>query len=251
MDEGMTTYAEEFVMDKIYNRNGSDFLRGDYNRYYNLVAKNPPVEEPMSTPADLFSTNFAYIASSYSKGAIMMNMLRYIMGDAVFYRAMMTYYKSYKFKHPTPNDFWRLMESQSGLELDWFFQNWLYTTHHIDYGVKVTKLDAENSVITLRNFGEFPMPIDLVVTKSTGEQINYHIPLRQMRGTKRTGAEILESWAWVNPEYAFEIEIPVSEIASVEFDPQHVLPDVDRNNNMYPSITKTGTTSNEKGKKKK
>jgi hypothetical protein len=72
-----------------------------------------------------------------------------------------------------------------------------------------------------------------------------------MRGTKRTGAEILESWAWVNPEYAFEIEIPVSEIASVEIDPQQVLPDVDRNNNMYPSITKTGTTSNEKGKKKK
>ena len=249
MDEGMTTYAEAFAMDKLYNRNGKDFMAHEYENYRSLVGYGVGLEEPMATPGDLFNYNFAYSVSSYSKGAITLNMLRYLMGDEPFYRAMKRYFNEWKFKHPKPENFIRIMELESGLELDWFFEHWLYTVHHIEYSVSAEISDNSETTVMLSNNGQFPMPIEVEVTLKSGAVENYYIPLRQMRSVKTTEAETLDSWAWVNPSYEFTVAHSLSDIKTIVIDPKGMMADIDPSNNTFPS--KEAKTENTGKKKKK
>jgi hypothetical protein len=62
-----------------------------------------------------------------------------IMGPELFDHAFRTYSKRWMFKHPTPEDFFRSMQDASGLDLDWFFRGWFYTTDVSDIGIKEVK----------------------------------------------------------------------------------------------------------------
>lgn len=248
MDEGMTTYAEAYAMSKLYHKDLKESLQHEYNRYEQLLSYN--IEEPMATPGDLFNYNYAYSVSSYSKGAIGQNMLRYIMGDEDFYSGMLRYFDKWKFKHPTPDDFLRVMELESGLELDWFYENWLYTIHHIDYSVNAAKSDS-GAVIEISNVGDFPMPIDVTVTLNNGEVKSYYIPLRQMRGSKPTSATELPSWVWVAPMYSFTIDVDLKDIKKVEIDPNHMMADVNLLNNQYPNLEDKSKKEKTKSRKKR
>ncbi len=249
MDEGMTTYAEEYALDKLYQKNGVGFLDHEYERYRKLVGLGVGIEEPMSTPGDLFNLNFAYSVSSYSKGAITLNMLKYIIGEEIFYSVMMNYFNTWKFKHPRPDDFIRIMELESGLELDWFFEHWLYTVHHIDYGVDLEQGEYGKSIVHLSNNGQFPMPIEVEVHLNSGKVETYYIPLRQMRGAKEINATVLDSWAWVNPNYDFEINHDISKIKEIIIDPSNSLADINPEDNVFPHEAKSD--SHEKKKKGK
>tara|TARA_R110002050_G_scaffold109799_1_gene221458 strand:+ start:214380 stop:216245 length:1866 start_codon:yes stop_codon:yes gene_type:complete len=233
MDEGMTTYAEEFALDSLNDLKGKDFLKYSYDSYRALANSKNYVEEPLSTPGDLFDVNRVYSINAYSRGAITQNMLRYIVGDEVYYRAIQRYFKEWKFKHPTPNDLLRIMELESNLELDWFFEHWVNTLHHINYAVNV-KAAAEESMVEITNEGNLPMPIEVQVKMKNGDVHNYYIPLSQMRGRKNTTATILKSWAWVNPDYSFTIPFKFNEIEKVVLDPNKMTADVNLHNNEFP-----------------
>jgi aminopeptidase N len=58
--------------------------------------------------------------------------LSYIIGEENLDKGMRIYYDTWKFKHPNPNDFKRIMEKQSGLELDWYLEHWVGTVNTID-----------------------------------------------------------------------------------------------------------------------
>jgi len=253
MDEGMTTYAEEYAMDKLDSLNGENFLMHSYDSYRALAVKWAEKEEPLATPGDLFDYNRVYSISAYSKGAITQNMLRYIVGDETYYRAILRYFEEWKFKHPTPSDLLRIMELESDMELDWFFEHWVNTLHHIDYDVNVVATE-KGAQIQLKNVGNFPMPIDLKVTLKDGKEIWYYIPLRQMRGAKPTDGTTLKPWAWVDPNYTFDMEFTEDEIQSVEIDPNGMLADIHLENNVFPRKElpkEEKPKSKSKGKKKK
>jgi hypothetical protein len=61
------------------------------------------------------------------------------MGPELFDHAFRTYSKRWMFKHPTPEDFFRSMQDASGMDLDWFFRGWFYTTDVTDIGIKQVK----------------------------------------------------------------------------------------------------------------
>jgi aminopeptidase N len=69
-------------------------------------------------------------------GAVYLHQMRYIIGEDNFYKGMQRYYNTWKMRHPEPNDFLRVMEKTSGLQLKWYANYWLQTTKRIDYGVK-------------------------------------------------------------------------------------------------------------------
>ena len=254
MDEGMTTYAEEFAMDKLDSLDGENFLSHSYSSYRLLANKWNDRDEPLATPGDLFNYNRVYSISAYSKGAITQNMLRYIVGDEVYYSAIKKYFDEWKFKHPTPMDLLRVMEVESDLELDWFFEHWVNTLHRIDYSVSMKSVDYQTS-IEIKNEANLPMPIEIDVKLKNGEVKSFYIPLRQMRGSKKFAGKTLPSWAWVNPNYEFTIEIPLSEIDSVILDPRNMLADLNIENNIYPRAVKEesipSSNKRKKGKKKK
>jgi aminopeptidase N len=76
-------------------------------------------------------------SNAYGKPAAGLNILREtIMGHELFDYAFKTYANRWKFKHPTPEDFFRTMEDASAVDLDWFFRGWFYTTDYTDIGIK-------------------------------------------------------------------------------------------------------------------
>jgi hypothetical protein len=80
--------------------------------------------------------------NAYSKPTVALNILReVVMGRELFDFAFKEFAQRWKFKRPTPSDFFRTMEEASGVDLDWFWRGWFYTTDHVDISIdNVTKL---------------------------------------------------------------------------------------------------------------
>ncbi len=78
--------------------------------------------------------------NAYGKPATALNILREtVMGRELFDYAFKEYSTRWMFKHPSPADFFRTMEDASGVDLDWFWRGWFYTTDHVDIGLKEVK----------------------------------------------------------------------------------------------------------------
>jgi len=146
------------------------------------------------------------------------------------------YYNSWKFKHPEPNDFIRIMERVSGLQLKWYLNYLIYTTKKIDYGIK-NVLDKEGATyIVLERVGEFPMPVEVVVTFIDGAKKMYYIPTNETIGNKPVDKQVIPrtdvtAWPWVYPTYTLKVDSPASKIVSIEIDPTFRMADVEPSNN--------------------
>jgi hypothetical protein len=230
MDEGFTDFASSEAMASI-NDVSVNPHKGSYNSYYALVASG--LQEVASQHSDHFNTNRAYSTAAYSMGAIFLEQLKYLIGEANFNKGMLRYYNTWKMKHPTPNDFVRVMEKTSGLQLEWYLRYWISTTKRIDYGFgQLTEKDGA-TLLDIRRIGDFPMPIDLVVTYQDGAKENYYIPMNELLGQKPAEGEriVAETWPWVYPVYTLKVNRKPSEIESIEIDPSQRMADVDRKNN--------------------
>jgi hypothetical protein len=208
--------------------------QNSYAGYFNLVQRH--LQEPLSQHADHYSTNTAYATAAYSMGTVFLQQLKYVIGSDNFYKGMRRYYNTWKFRHPEPIDFIRVMEKVSGLQLKWYLGYWINTMKRIDYGIKHVVSADDNTIVTLERIGEFPMPIDLLVTYNDGSKIMYYVPMNEMLGSKpvedqETQRIDMTPWPWVNPTYALKIEGSVSSISSIEIDPSMRMADIERENN--------------------
>jgi hypothetical protein len=236
MDEGFTSYASGRTMAHLFNPENQFPNRGSYGGYINLAKSG--LEEPMSTHADHFHTNFAYGAAAYSKGAVFMAQIGYVIGEKDLSKGLLRYFDEWKFRHPNPNDVIRVMEKVSGLELDWYKEYMLYTTKTIDYGIGDVKEAGGKTTVELQRIGLFPMPIDLYVTYQDGSTEVYNIPLQIMRGAKPQDADgvtwiTAESWSWTHPTYILELSKGKNQITKIEIDPTERLADINRDNNIW------------------
>ena len=232
MDEGFTDYATNRVMAEMKRQTGF-YYNGSYRSYFALARSG--YEEPASTHSDHYNTNYAYSVASYSKGAVFLAQLGYIVSDSVLDKILLSYYNTWRFKHPNPNDFIRIAEKESGMELDWYKEYWINSTKTIDYAIGDINLVAGKAMVNLRRVGKMPMPVDVLVTYKDGAQELHTIPLNLMYGTKPQDGNIPmvqhEAWRWTHPEYAMEITRSLKDIKSIEIDPSGRLADVNKVNN--------------------
>lgn len=240
MDEGFTTYAQNIVMAELFPVKG-DPQRGSTASYRALVKSG--LEEPLTTHADHYNTNRAYSVASYAKGAVFLNQLNYIIGKEALQRSMKRYYNEWKFKHPNPTDLKRIMEKESGLELDWFWENFVGTTKTIDYSIREVTANAGKTDVVLERIGQMPMPLDVVVSYKDGTQENFYIPLEIMRGEKSESiyskTTLLGDWGWTYPEYSFTIDRNAGDIQAIIIDPSQRMADIDPDNNAWPAASRT------------
>ena len=110
----------------------------------------------------------------YQKPALMMQMLRYeVLGKDRFDAAFREYIRTWAFKHPTPADFFRLMRDQSGMELDWFWRDWIFTTARLDQAVDSVSRGSDGvTSIVLSNRGTMVMPAELSITFDDGDDVD-------------------------------------------------------------------------------
>jgi hypothetical protein len=231
-DEGFTDFAANESLAAMLNETNPH--EGSYEGYFALVKSG--LQEPASQHSDHYNTNRAYSIAAYGVGAIFLNQLKYIIGDPNFYRGMRRYFNTWKFRHPEPVDFIRVMEKVSGMQLKWYLNYFIHTTKTIDYSVKSVVENEGKTFATLSRVGDFPMPVDLMVTFKDGTQELYYIPLSETLGNKpieneRILRNDLVAWPWVNPTYTVRINRQPEDIASIEIDPTLRLADINRKNN--------------------
>jgi virulence-associated protein VagC len=134
MDEGLNTFLQ-YLSEKEWeggfpSRRGPPKFITDY-----MLSEN---QVPIMTNSE---SVLQFGANAYAKPATALNILREtVMGRELFDFAFKTYAKRWKFKRPMPADFFRTMEDASGVDLDWFWRGWFYTTDHVDISIEDVKL---------------------------------------------------------------------------------------------------------------
>ncbi len=205
---------------------------GNYAGYYGLVKSG--FEEPMSTHSDHYNTNMAYSSAAYSKGATFLGVLGYIISDSLRDKTLLNYYNIWKFKHPNANDFTRVAEKTSGIQLQWFKEYWVNSTKTVDYGLNDIQAGEKGAILSIQRVGKMPMPVEVYVTYKDGSSETHYIPLDLMLSGKKAEAAnwiTHEEWKWTAPTYSFELSKPISQLKSIEIDPSQRMPDVNRTNN--------------------
>ncbi len=259
MDEGFTSYAEDLITAHFNSRPAiaeykeslkqnpnneglkklinsiPDNHSGAYANYFALVKSG--LEEPMTTFADHYNNNFAYSIDAYSKGEVFLEQLGYIVGAGVRDKILLEYYNQWRFKHPNPDDFIRVSESVSGMELKWYKMYWTNTTKTIDYSIDSLWEENGASKIRIKRLGQLPMPIDVQLTFKDSSAELHTIPLDLMYGAKKTenaDSKLIaeEPWKWTHPTYTLSIKARLRDINKIEIDPSKRMADIERKNNL-------------------
>ncbi len=259
MDEGFTSYAEDIVSKFYTGKSSLDGIKENLKRnptnkvlqdllpslpedhsdgyagYFLLVKSG--FEEPLTTHADHFNTNYAYSTAAYAKGEVFMEQLGYIIGAAVRDKMLLEYYKQWRFKHPNSNDLLQVAEKISNIKLDWYKEYFCNTTKTINYSIDSLWEEGGVSKIRLRRIGQMPMPIDLQLTFKDGSTEMHYVPLNLMFGDKpnenaKQKRTVHEEWKWTHPTYIVEIKQRLTDIKVVEIDPTKRMADVERKNNL-------------------
>ena len=229
MDEGFTEYVTSLSENYVNDVDPEFPHKSSYDRYYLLASSG--FEQAQTIHSDRYDYNFAYGASAYSKGSVFLSQLGYIIGKKNLDKTLKRYYEEFKFKHPTPNDFKRVAEKVSDLELEWYLNEWTRTPHKIDYGIDISSLENER-IITLKRKARIPMPIEVVVSFDDGSSDLYYIPNDLLHGYKSFNEEVylMEPWDWVSTEYEFVVE-GNKKIIKIEIDPSKRIADVNQLDN--------------------
>ena len=236
MDEGFTSFITALCSNVIREQNKENPFEKAYNSYYYLVSTGK--EQPQTTHADRYASNMPYSIAAYSKGAIFLSQLGYVIGQDKLIATVQKYYEDFKFKHPVPNDIMRTAEKVSGMELGWYLTDWTETTNTIDYGIKTVAADGEKTKISLERIGLMPMPLDILVVYTDGTQETFYAPLRMMRGEKENPypqipRTVIEDWPWAFPSYDFSVNRPLQDIKAILIDPSQLMADVHQENNTW------------------
>jgi hypothetical protein len=121
LNEGFATYSEALWWEHLYGMPGlKTYVTSLQNQYISWEAGGhlyPMFDPPLQY---LFST------TTYEKGACVLHMLRFLIGDSLFFASLQAYGQTYKYKNASSDDFKNSVESVSGEALDWFFDQWVY-----------------------------------------------------------------------------------------------------------------------------
>lgn len=223
-DEGLNTYINyiatdlfnkgEFVNDPAYF-DKAYFASRDYVQFMQY-------KDPLMSVSDAMdeSEHFQF----YGKAAYGLNLLRtVVIGEERFDYAFRKYTEAWAFKHPTPYDFFHSINNGVGEDLNWFWNEWFFTTWKFDQAVTEVKyVDSNPSkgiLITIDNKGKMILPVIIKVVENNGQFETIQLPVEIWQ---RGG-----SWTFKYPSK--------NKIDKIILDPENLLPDVDRKNNEWNS----------------
>ncbi|SEO55507.1 hypothetical protein SAMN02800692_1117 [Luteibacter sp. UNC138MFCol5.1] len=220
MDEGFNTFIDVYEADAFNHGEFAPKRDGEY-----APKGGNPVDEilplladadapPLLIGADMVKEKYRHPAT-YFKAALGLVLLREeIIGPERFDPAFRKYIATWAYRHPTPSDFFRLMESQAGEDLSWFWRGWFANNWQLD--MAVTAIDG--GTVTVENRDRLVMPATLRVTFDDRTTRDIRVPV--------------ETW---QQHTSFGVSVPGGRrIVRAEIDPDHRIPDRDRSNNLWP-----------------
>ena len=173
------------------------------------------------------------------------------MGHELFDHAFKTYSQRWMFKHPTPADFFRTMEDASGVDLDWFWRGWFYTTDVTDIGIKevkkyYTKANGEN----VDFIEDTTKGLGFGADKNKNSKFHYEITYNKPGGLvmpiiveftykdDTTDRKVYPAQIWrLNDQEITKVFSSTKEVTKITIDPDLETADVDTSNNSWPKET--------------
>ena len=236
MDEGFTSYADEVLSNYMTKNDSLSVPDFNYARSRSIALINSELNEPLSTHSDHYGSDRAYSISAYNKGAMYLHELAYVIGQDKLDKTLVRYFNEWSSKHPRPEDFIRVAEKVSDIELSWYNDYYVYSIKKLDYGIKSVYGTKEETKIVIERLEDFILPLDLEVTLKNGDVYLYNVPLEIMRGHKENQGyehfQVLKAWPWVNPEYHLDLPFNINDIRSLAIDPKQMTLDINRENNF-------------------
>jgi len=231
MDEGMNTFVDAIAHTEWGKSHGGQFAPKKDSEYAPLTGD--PAKDivkqvfddadaaPILTRADVIKEKYRH-PITYFKTAYGLTLLReQILGPERFDAAFRQYVHDWAFKHPSPSDFFRTMDSAAGEDLSWFWRGWFAHNWKLDLavaGVKYIDNDpVKGALVTVVNLDRFAMPAMLRVTFDDGSTTQVRVPVA----------------TWMQHT---QFDVPVAggkRVRNATIDPDGVLPDVDRANNTF------------------
>ncbi len=173
MDEGWATTFEYLIAQDEFGKPHADSVYKMFriDRYIH----DPSGEEDQ--PIISMSTQVSgagYGNNSYGKASLSYLALKDLLGDDVFKKALHHYMDAWNGKHPIPWDYFNAMNTGSGQNLNWFFNNWFFTNNYIDVKIADVKKDKNGYLLTVKNVGGFAIPFDVQIVYADGEKATLH-----------------------------------------------------------------------------
>jgi len=242
MDEGLNSYLEmlaelaydkNFPMSRGLPKNIVNYMSGDQSKIAPIMSKGDNV--------------YSFRNNAYGKPATGLWILREtIMGKELFDHAFKTYAQRWMFKHPTPEDFFRTMEDASGVDLDWFWRGWFFTTDVTDIGVKGVKKfysssNSDNTVNFIEDTHEglgyttnhSKYHYEITYEKPGGLVMPIIVEFTYKDGTKERKTYPAQIWRYTDDEVT-KVFSSSKQIESIVIDPDLETADVDISNNSFP-----------------
>ncbi len=217
MDEGLNTFMQYMAEQEL----GTNFpsRRGPAKNIVPYMSSDQSVLEPIMSNSESI---IEFGNNAYGKPATGLNILREtIMGRELFDYAFKVYANRWKFKHPTPEDFFRTMEDASAVDLDWFFRGWFYSTDYVDIGIKDVKqyyvtetptTKLKDVTINKRRFGKEEGPYLYLVSDNNPELSANKKQAFQVDSVKLLSDYVAQNFTaeekatMKNPKYFYEVE---------------------------------------------
>jgi hypothetical protein len=172
MDEGWATTFELLIGATEVGKEKAEQLYKDFrvNRWVHdpSTAEDLPIITPTSELRGGFGNN------SYGKPSLSYFALKDMLGDDLFKKALHTYMDNWNGKHPIPWDYFNSMNSGSGKNLNWFFNNWFFTNYYIDLNLQRVEKAIVGYKLAVQNIGGFAVPFDVKVTYNDGTTASFH-----------------------------------------------------------------------------
>ncbi|WP_321344511.1 M1 family metallopeptidase [uncultured Draconibacterium sp.] len=141
MDEGLNTFVQ-FLTEQEWEPNYPSSRGVPANIVPYMSGDKKYISPVMTNSESVWSLG----SNAYAKPSTALNILREtVMGRELFDYAFKEYAQRWMFKHPTPADFFRTMEDASGVDLDWFWRGWFFTTDHCDISMENVKWYQANT----------------------------------------------------------------------------------------------------------
>jgi len=139
MDEGINSYTEVQIMNDLYGPTGDMFdilgLKINDRQFQRAQYIGQPDRDPVVKRAWEFYSGGSYGVNSYAKPAMLLTTLQNYLGEDVMLKVMREYVKRWRFKHPTTRDFINVVNDVTGKDMNWYFDQALYSRAELDYSV--------------------------------------------------------------------------------------------------------------------
>ena len=169
MDEGWATTFEYLIGIAEHGKEAADKFYKEF-RVQNYI-KDASTEEDQ--PIISMSTQVSgagYGNNSYGKASLSYLALKDLLGDDLFKKSLHAYMDNWNGKHPIPWDYFNSMNTASGQNLNWFFNNWFFTNNYIDLSIK----NVAKNVVSVENVGGFAVPFDVNVVYADNSTETLH-----------------------------------------------------------------------------